>query len=251
MGLAVSVFRANAWTVKGGRIVHDGSAGNLWTTESYGDVVLMVDVSGSGRFGTQRRMKNEVAAEVAAALAFAAIRNNDKVGLILFTDRIETYLPPRKGRGHVWRVIREILSVEPDGQGTRIDEALSFLRKVLRRRAVVFLLSDFLDEGYERSLRVARQRHDITALSFTDPRELELPPVGFIELEDAETGEWMLVDTFDPELRRLYAEGSAAQREKRTRAFKRDGVDHVDLRTDRDIIEPLLGLFRRKERRHR
>lgn len=214
-------------------------------------VVLMVDISASGRFGTTEKMKNEVAAEVAAALAFAAIRNNDKVGLILFTDRIERFLPPRKGRGHVWRVIREIINTEAEGRGTDIEEALGFLRRVIKRRAVVFLLSDFLDEGWSRALRVARRRHDLIALTIRDPRERELPAVGFIELEDAETGEWMLVDTYDPEVRRRYKLAGEERDQRITGELKRTGVDRIALSTDEGYVHPLLNFFRMRERRIR
>src|SRR2546426_12701490 len=152
-------------------------------------VMLVVDVSASGQFGSVRQRKNELAAELAAVLAFSAIRNNDKVGVILFTDRVEKYIAQKKGRRHVLRVIREILAFEPEGKGTNLRLALDYLNRVQRRRAVCFLISDFQDEEFRKSLRVAGKRHDVVALSLRDPREEELPAVGLVELRDAETGE--------------------------------------------------------------
>ncbi|NUO81345.1 DUF58 domain-containing protein, partial [candidate division KSB1 bacterium] len=157
-------------------------------------VMLLVDVSSSGEFGTHEQMKGDIAAEICALLAFSAIKNNDKVGLIIFTDRIEKFVPPKKGRTHVLRVLREVLYHKPEGHGTNITTALEYLNRVIRRKAVVFLVSDFLSEGYEKALRVAGKRHDLVAIPITDPRETEIPNVGLVELEDAETGEVHLLD---------------------------------------------------------
>ncbi|HUP22899.1 MAG TPA: DUF58 domain-containing protein, partial [Thermoanaerobaculia bacterium] len=164
-------------------------------------VMLLVDHSSSGDFGTSRKTKNEVAAEVAAILAYTAIRNHDRVGLVLFSDEVELFIPPKKGRSHVWRVIREILSFRATRRHTDIDGALEFLGRVTPRRVVAFLISDFLDQGFENRLRVAARRHDLTAITVTDPRETELPDVGLLELEDAESGELVLVDTRRPHVR--------------------------------------------------
>ncbi|MCP4654786.1 MAG: DUF58 domain-containing protein, partial [bacterium] len=160
-------------------------------------VMLVVDVSSSGAFGTAAKLKNEVAAELAALLAYTAIKSNDRVGLIIFSDRIERYIPPKKGSSHVWRVIREILTFRPRRRSTDLEGALDYLSKVVRRRAVVFVISDFLDEGFSERLRIAGKRHDVTAISVCDRREIELPPIGILELEDAETGETVLIDTYD------------------------------------------------------
>ena len=159
--------------------------------------MLMVGASGSGEFGTTDRLKGEIIAELSALLALSAIRNNDRVGLIIFTDRIECFIPPKKGSVHVWRVIREILSFRPTRRATDLAGALEYLSKVLRRRSVIFVISDFLDEGFSERLRVAAGRHDVTAVAVGDRREAELPPIGILELEDAETGETILIDTYD------------------------------------------------------
>ena len=171
-------------------------------------VMLVVDVSASGQFGSVRQTKNELAAELAAVLAFSAIRNNDKVGLIMFTDRIEKFVPPKKGRRHVLRVVREILAFQPQGRGTDLQLALDYLNSVQSRRAVTFVVSDFQvtdEESVRKKLRVASKRHDVIALSLRDPREEELPAVGLLELRDAETGERALVDTFDRKVREEFA----------------------------------------------
>jgi len=211
-------------------------------------VMLLVDISGSGHFGSKKKLKREVAAEVAALLAYTAIRNNDKVGLILFTDRVEKFVPPKKARGHGWRVIREILSYEPEGQGTDLSQALDFLGQVMRKRCICFLLSDFLASGYEKSLRLSNKRHDMIALSISDPREMELPGVGFLELEDAETGDLLLVDTRDPDLRRQYLDLRRREKDERTRLFRSMDLDHAALSTHVSYVEPLLALFRRREK---
>ena len=156
-------------------------------------VMLVVDVSSSGAFGTGAKLKNEVAAELAALLAYTAIKSNDRVGLVIFSDRIERYIPPKKGSSHVWRVIREILSFRPTRRSTDLAGALEYLSKVVRRRSVVFVISDFLDEGFEERVRISGRRHDVTAISVGDRRERELPAIGILELEDAETGETILI----------------------------------------------------------
>jgi len=211
-------------------------------------VMLLVDISASGQFGSRTKLKKEVAAEVAALLAYTAIRNNDKVGLILFTDRVETFVPPKKAGGHGWRVIREILSFEPAGQGTDLAQALDFLGHVMRKRCICFLISDFIASGYEKPLRLSNKRHDLVALSISDPREQELPNVGFVELEDAETGETLLIDTRDPDLRRQYAERQHRASQERTRMFRSMDLDHVGLSTHVSYVDPLLAFFRRRER---
>jgi len=212
-------------------------------------VMLMVDASSSGQFGTFKKLKNQFAAEVCAVLAFSAIKNNDKVGLIIFTDKVEKYIPPKKGRKHVLRVIREVLFFEPEHRGTHLQSGLDFLNSVSKRRAVVFLVSDFLDSGYERPLQISNKRHDIIALTIEDPRESELPDVGMIELEDAETGEFVLVDTRDANMRKEYRLQASKDMKERDQYFKRVGVDAIPLRTDRSYTDPLIRFFRTRERR--
>ena len=212
-------------------------------------VMLVVDASRSGLFGSGRQFKLDVAAELCAVLAFSAIRSNDKVGLILFTDRVEKYVPAKKGTRHVLRIIRELLYHEPIGTGTDIAGAINFLNRVTIRKSVCFLVSDFLAEDYESALRVARRRHDLIPITITDPREMELPNVGFVEMEDPETGELALVDTSSRTLRERYAEQCRAHAARREGMFRRMDTDAVDIRTDRPYVEPLVRFFRKRERR--
>ncbi|HNQ22279.1 MAG TPA: DUF58 domain-containing protein [Phycisphaerae bacterium] len=212
-------------------------------------VMLLADVSGSGFFGSTTRFKVDMAAELCAVLAFSAIRSNDKVGLILFSDRVEKYVPPKKGTRHVLRIIRELLYHEPTGRGTDIAEALRFLDRVTIRKTVCFLVSDFLAENYETALSIANRRHDLLPITITDPRELELPAVGFAELEDPETGERRIVDTGSRLVRRAYAAQVRASQAARQALFRRLQTDVLDLRTDESYVEPLVACFRRRERR--
>ena len=214
-------------------------------------VMLLVDASGSGGFGSRQQMKNELAVEVCAALAFSAIKNNDKVGVIIFTDRVEKFVPPRKGRRHVLRVLRELLYFEPEGRGTDLADALEYLTRVIRRRAVVFLVSDFLAEGYQRALSVAGRRHDVIAVEIGDRREEALPAIGLIELEDAETGEQLVVDTSDPTFRDAFQAGIENARAERRRMFRRTKVDVMSLRTGDSYVEPLMRFFQERARRFR
>ena len=212
-------------------------------------VILMADVSASGHFGTVNQMKSEITAEICALLAFAAIQNNDRVGLLMFTDQIEKFIPPKKGRTHILRVIREVLYNQPGHTGTDLTQALEYLNRLLTRRSIVFILSDFLTENYMKPLRVASKRHDVVAVTITDPRELSLPGVGLIELQDAETGEEVLVDTGDAGWRRQYAEYNEALREARDQQFRVTGVDAIHIRTDEPYIDPLLQFFKLRERK--
>jgi uncharacterized protein (DUF58 family) len=211
-------------------------------------VMFVVDASHSLDFGTVRRMKGEVAAEIAAVLAFSAIRNNDKVGAIIFTDRIELFIPPKKGKKHVLRVIRELLFFRPEGRGTDIGGALDYLSRVVRRKAVVFLLSDFIAPDYTRSLRIANRRHDLVAITITDPAEDDVPPVGLVHFVDAESGRAEIRDTSDAGFRSELRRRRTEFRESRERTFRRYDVDRVDVRTDRPYTEPLVAFFRRRER---
>ncbi len=214
-------------------------------------VMLLVDVSSSGNFGTYERMKGEIAIEICALLAFSAIKNNDKVGLIIFTDGIEKFIPPKKGKSHVLRVLRELLYHKPQGTQTDIANALEYLNRISKRRSVVFLVSDFINAGYEKALQIANRRHDMVAITVTDPRELKLPDVGFIELEDAETGEIVLLDTSYSEVRSVYAKQSSQDILSRNKLFKSINVDHIDIQTDKPYIEPLIKFFRMRAKRFR
>ena len=222
----------------------------LFTEERELTVMLVVDVSGSGIFGSQEKLKNEMAAELCALLAFSAIKNNDKVGLIMFTGDVEKYVPPKKGRPHVLRVIREVLYYEPVDRGTDLVAALEFLNRVTTRRCVVFLVSDFIAEGYEKVLRVVSKRHDVIAVTITDPREEALPGVGLIELMDAETGELKLVDASDRRARAEFARLAGEAVQGRQAVFRSTGIDSINVRTDRPYIEELLKFFRMRERRY-
>jgi len=213
-------------------------------------VMLMVDASGSGRFGSVDRFKNELAAELCAVLAISAIKNNDKVGLIVFTDEVEHYVPPSKGRTHVLRVIREVLYFQPKGRGTNIPEALRFLNGVTKRRAVAFLVSDFMAPDYETALRIANKRHDLIAVTVTDPREEALPDVGLVSVRDAETGRETLVNTSDAVVRARYAKAAQDRAKQRQTLFRRTGVDAIDVRTGESYVSALHRFFRMRERRY-
>jgi uncharacterized protein (DUF58 family) len=212
-------------------------------------VMLLVDASASTRFGSVKQLKSALAAELGALFAFSAIKNNDKVGLVMFTDRIELAVPPRKGTRHVLRVIREVLSLKPAGQGTDLAGALEHLQMVSKRRSVLFVLSDFLDASAERALKIAARRHDVIAVVLDDPRERELPDVGLVELEEAETGERYVVDTSDARIRKTFADTAAAARVARDRWLHAANVDAIMITTDRPYTEALLRFFRMRERR--
>lgn len=212
-------------------------------------VYIMVDVSASNDFGSGGSSKRDLAAEVAAVLALAAVDNKDRVGLITFSDRVETYVEPGKGVQHVLRILRDLLYHEPEGRRTDIAAALGFLGRVAKRRSVVFLFSDFFDSGYEQSLLVASRRHDLVAFSLTDPRELEMPSIGLVELQDSESGRRVLVDTSDARTRRLFKQQVREQMERRRRTLGSTSVDELALRTDRPYVKALLAYFRTRSRR--
>jgi len=220
-----------------------------FTEERELTVMLLVDASGSGHFGSARATKIETAAEISALLAFSAIRNNDRVGLLLFTDQIELYLPPRKGREHALRVLRECLTVSPLRRGTRIAEALGYLQRVVTKRAVVFLISDFQDRDYERILRVVSRKHDLVAISIADPREATLPNVGLIAVRDPETGRPAVIDTGSARVRRAYAEAARQAGERLRETVRRVGVDLLELSTAESYDKPLLRFFHERARR--
>ena len=214
-------------------------------------VMLVVDVSASGDFGTRERLKGEVAVEICALLAFSAIKNNDKVGLIIFSDRIEKFVPPRKGRRHVLRVLRELLYHRPEGRGTDITAALEYLTHVQRKKAVAFLVSDFRDDGFDRALAIAGRRHDLIAVRVGDERERELPPLGLLELEDPETGERVIVNTSNLEFRTAFGDHVERERVELDRTFRRSKVDVIDIETGRPYVKPLMLFFQDRARRRR
>jgi uncharacterized protein (DUF58 family) len=212
-------------------------------------LLLAVDCSGSNQFGTKLQQKREVAAELAAVLAFSAISNNDRVGLVQFTDRVERFVPPRKGTRHVLRLIRDVLFYQPEHRGTSLREGLDYLNRVLHRRTIVFLLSDFIDEGFEKSFKRTGRRHDLIALRITDPREEELPAVGLLELEDAETGDRLLLDTGSRAVREAYAAAAAARRAALRELCHSAAVDLIEVSTDGGHLDALIRFFRLRERR--
>jgi uncharacterized protein (DUF58 family) len=214
-------------------------------------VMLLVDVSASGDFGTRERLKAEVSVEISALLAFSAIKNNDKVGLLIFSDHVEKFVPPRKGRRHVLRVLRELLYHEPLGRGTDISAALEYLAHIQRKRAVVFLISDFRDDDFQKALSVAGRRHDLIAVRLGDVREEELPPVGLLELEDPETGERVVVNTSSPAFRSEFKRANALRAAALDHALKRSKVDTIDVRTGEPYVKPLMRFFRERARRRR
>ena len=214
------------------------------------NVVLAVDVSASSWFGTVQASKRELTAAVSALLAVSAMKVNDRVSLVLFGDRVLDYHPPRRGHDHLVRLIRAVLYEDAGRARTSISAAADFLRTIAKKRSVVFFVSDFFDEGWEPSLRLLGRRHDVIAVPLSDPREAELPRVGVVRLEDAETGVVRSIDTGSAALRQAYAEEAARRRAERIRAFGRLGVDSVELSTDRPYLPPLLALFRTRTHRH-
>ncbi|MFU8780353.1 MAG: DUF58 domain-containing protein [Kiritimatiellia bacterium] len=214
-------------------------------------ILFVVDVSGSQIFGSTARNKAETAAELTCLLALSAVKNQDNVGLILFSDRIRTYIPPRKGRKAVLRIVREVLAAEETREATNIRSALDFLAHVQKRRAVVFLLSDFIDNGYDDALRIAAKRHDLICCPITDPHELALPPAGILELEDAESGERYLIDTADPQFRDAYRKQTSDRNANLLRTFRRNRIDAVPLSTDTPVIDAVRRLFLQRQARQK
>jgi uncharacterized protein (DUF58 family) len=228
-----------------------------FTEERELTIMLMIDISGSGEFGSSTSSKRELMAELGSVLAFSAVRNNDKVGLILFTDAPELYIPPKKGRGHILRIIREILYFEPKGVKTDVKGVLDFVNRVMKRKCVTFLISDFSLPGdfeselkeLQPKLQITNRRHDLISLIVTDPREYVLPDVGWITLEDAETGEQVEVNTSDRRVREEYSEMADAHATMIRKSMRQAGIDLLDLRTDRSYLPPLLSFFRDRKKR--
>lgn len=214
-------------------------------------VLFVVDVSASAHFGTSEKFKNEVAAEITALLAYAALRNNDKIGLVIFSDHVEHYIPPRKGKGHVWRLIRDILTFKSAAKSTDIVVPLDFLNKVLNKKTIVFLISDFQTDGFSKELQTISKRHDVTAISIKDERELSMPNIGYIEFEDAETGEYILVNTSDKKFLANFTKEGKKDAKAMKNFFRSSGIEFVDLLTDSSYVDTLVKYFRTREKGRR
>ncbi len=212
-------------------------------------VIFLVDLSASGAFGSVKHMKNEVAAELCSLLAFSAIKNNDKVGLIVFTDQVEMFIPPKKGTSHVLRLIRELLYFKPKQTCTNIAQGLDYLGRITNKRSVVFLVSDFLGSDFEKPMRILGKRHDLIAVSITDPREVALNDVGLVELQDAETGQLVLIDTASRHVRNQYEQLGQQRRVELKQLFASMDIDQVEVFTDRDYTHDLVRFFKMRERR--
>ncbi len=209
-------------------------------------MMLMVDISGSELFGTQEQFKNEVVTEIAATLAFSATQNNDKIGLILFSDEVELFVPPKKGRSHVLRIIRELIEFRPRSKKTDIAEALKFLSNVMKKKAIVFVLSDFIAENYERTLKIVANKHDVTGIRVYDKREEEIPNLGMVQMQDEETGESVLVNTASKKIRLNYGRYYREKVEYFKDSFNKSGAGTIDCRVDESYVKKLLGYFKRR-----
>jgi len=212
-------------------------------------VMLLIDVSGSNIFGTRVALKEDVITEIAALLAFSAIQNNDKVGVIFFSNKIEKFIPPKKGSTHILRIIRELVDFKTDNQGTNIAESLRFLTNAIKKRCTAFLLSDFMDRNFEEAIQIANSKHDLIAIKISDPREYEMPDIGLVKFKDAESGQNMWVDTSDYMTRKLYKEWHDENEKYLKKVFLKSGVDVASIRTDEDYVKPLINLFKRREAR--
>jgi uncharacterized protein (DUF58 family) len=206
-------------------------------------------MSASQDYGTTKQYKREIAAELCAVLAFSAIKNNDKVGMLIFTDRIEAFIPPKKGRSHILRLIRDIIAFEPEGAGTDIRAALEYFSNVTKKRSIAFLISDFIDSGFDKPMKIAARKHDLIAVQLYDPREKELPDVGLVKLQDAENGTERWVDTSRPAVRLAYRKQWEQAHERRAKRFLASNVDTIAVDTQRGYLQPLIEFFRMRERR--
>ncbi|WP_452602844.1 DUF58 domain-containing protein [Pontimicrobium sp. MEBiC06410] len=209
-------------------------------------MMLMVDISGSELFGTDQQFKNEVITEIAATLAFSATQNNDKIGLILFTDDIELYIPPKKGRSHVLRIIRELIEFKPKSKQTNIAEAFKFLRNVMKKKAIVFVLSDFIADDYKQTLKIAAGKHDVTGIRIYDKREEAIPNLGMVQMQDEESGELMLVNTASKKIRINYSKFYKEKVDYYKDSFAKSGAGTIDCRVDESYVKKLLGYFKRR-----
>lgn len=209
-------------------------------------VMLLVDVSGSRVFGTQSKSKQALMTEIAALLAFSASQNNDKVGVILFSDKVEQFIPPKKGKGHVLRIIRELIDYEPQSTKTNVSEALRFFTNALKKRCISFLVTDFFDQGYKDALKIASQKHDLVALNIFDKREVELPAVGLIKMRDAETGKELWVNSSSKKTRRRFQQNWEEKQTQMHEALTQAKVDYANIATDDDYVKAMLGLFKKR-----
>jgi|ERR1035437_504335 uncharacterized protein (DUF58 family) len=209
-------------------------------------VMLLVDVSGSGEFGTVKQFKKDMVTEICAVLAFSAIQNNDKIGVIFFSDQIEKFIPPKKGKSHILRIIRELIEFEPKHRKTNISEAVRYFSNVIKKRSTAFILSDFIDENFQDALKVANKKHDMVALQIYDKREAELPKVGLIHFKDAETDEMRMIDTSNRKTRENYEKWWESKQEYIDNTFTRCGIDSTMIRTDQDYVPPLMKLFKKR-----
>ncbi|MBW7887178.1 MAG: DUF58 domain-containing protein [Bacteroidetes bacterium] len=212
-------------------------------------VMLIVDMSRSGQFGSFEAMKNEIATELCAVLAFSAIRNNDKVGMILFTDKVEKFIPPKKGKPHILRLVRDLLAFEPERNGTNISAVLEYLNSAIKKRSIAFVISDFIDKEYEQALRIVSKRHDVIAVTLQDPRERELPKIGLIKFRDAETMQERWIDTSDIPLRRAFERYWKEHDERLNKALLSTKVDRISIEVHKPYIQPLVNFFRMREAR--
>lgn len=209
-------------------------------------VMLIVDVSASKEFGTNQQLKRNLITELSAVLSFSAIQNNDKIGVILFSDKIEKFIPPKKGRKHILRIIRELIEFEPENKGTDISEALRYFTNVIKKRSTAFIISDFIDEGFEDAVKIANKKHDVIALNIYDKREMEIPSMGMVKLKDAETGNDMWVDTSDKRVRDNYKKWWLKSQAELKNILSKSGVDFVSLETGCDYVKPLINLFKKR-----
>ncbi len=212
-------------------------------------VMLLIDVSGSNLFGTHGQLKQEVITEIAATLSFSAIQNNDKVGVIFFSDKIEKFIPPKKGTSHILRIIRELIDFKAENNGTNISEALRYLTNVIKKRATSFLISDFMDDGFEKAVQIANHKHDLIAIRVTDRRETDIPNVGLVRMLDAETGKQMWVDTGSAAMRGQLSQWANRKGRELDTLFSKQGIDMVKVYTGEDYVKPLMNMFRKREAR--
>lgn len=209
-------------------------------------VLLMIDVSGSREFGTSYKFKKNIITEIAAVLAFSAIQNNDKIGVLFFSDRIEKFIPPKKGRKHILHIIRELITFTPEHRETNLSEALKYLTNAIKKRCTAFVISDFIDDNFEDALKIANQKHDVVALKVYDKRETEIPAIGMIKLKDAETGAYQWADTSNKAVRDAYHRWWRETDDASRKLFSKCGVDNVSVRTDEDYVKALISLFKKR-----
>ncbi len=212
-------------------------------------VMLLVDISGSGNFGTSKQFKRELITELCAVLAFSAIQNNDKTGVMLFSDRVEKFIPPKKGRTHILRIIKELLEFQPEGKGTDLASGLRYFTNMVKKRCITFVISDFVSPDFSEALKVASRKHDLVAIRINDQREASIPDMGLVYFEDNETGSKVLVDTSDTKTREIYKRGFMEREKNLVEQLNRSGVDHVKISTGESYVGPLVNLFKRRDKK--